>query len=173
MAYLEEHNKVLIHPNRNLLLFSITLPDLLPLAFPICGSLGILDIQLLHLLYKTLSTACLRRASGLASGGPAKLLAPDPQRLVGTIQKRLHDGGVLAGVHARHLDIVGKEREVLKCHRLVLVIAHNIVHHVARREGLAVRGVTRKVETRGPVVGRIHDVEGVRSPATVSTTSFS
>lgn len=166
ITYLEENNQVLVNTDGNLVVVGVGLLDLLPLVL-VGGGRGLLgsclDVHAAELVDEALH-AGLGLGDGLAL---AELVPADAEGGVGAVEQGLHDGGVLAGVDAGHLDVVGEEGEVLEGDRLVLVVADDVVHHAVWRQGLAVGEVAGEVDARGAVVGGVHDVEVVGSSAAV------
>lgn len=159
---LEKHDEILIHPDGNfLLVVDLCALDLFPLVLVSCF-LSALDVQLGDFIDEAFHAGIA--AYDLAS---LELVPADAESSVGTIKERLHDRGVFARVDAGHLDVVCEEGEVLERDRLVFVVADNVVHHVLRGEGLPVGQIPGEVESRGAVVRRVHDVEGVCAPSTI------
>ena len=167
-SHLQEHDEVLVHPDGNLVLIGaargVGLAHLLPLVL-VGGLLGAAHVEPADLVDEALHAGL-----GPAAGDElalAELVAAQAQGGVGAVQQGLHDGGVLAGVDAGHLDVVGEEGEVLERDRLVLVVADDVVHHGRRRQRLPAGAVAREVEARRTVVRAVHDVEGVGAAAAV------
>ena len=163
---LQEHNQVLIHTNSHLLVSNI-MRNLLP--FGIFARSGLdsvrvrpADIQLVDLVHETLHPLLAARSlAGL------HLITAQLEGGIGTVQQRLHDGGMAAGVHAGHLDAVGEEGEVFERYGLVLVVADDVFHHQMRGERLPVGKVARHVHARALVGVGVGDVEGVGAFSTV------